>query len=347
MTSEPNLEPYAWLPSQLESVALRLARADQLAYEMGDVIGEWSLDGPMTLLDIRRGASMRLEVESVRPVPPVASFLFSEAINHLRAALDNVIWHLVSKANPRLSPSAQRAVSMPIFDHDNREGFDKWAGRMKSAKITAFSSNARLGQAVRKLQPFEDGPSKVGSVSKRFAAVSGHDVELAHPLLLLQAYSNADKHRTVQIAAARSFVSDDRTPLGAQDRRHRPLRVGDVLLRGRVGEVVGVETQTAAMIRRPEPFTEWASPVQELNKLRQYLSEVAIPTLLTGLVLPSGLPPHIGLGDTGQTLRERIISGGAADAVRRLDEPTRERMRKAEARPIQRPRIVIEDEVQS
>lgn len=45
MTSSPNLEPYAWLPSQLEPVALRLARADQLTYEIGEVVGEWSLDG--------------------------------------------------------------------------------------------------------------------------------------------------------------------------------------------------------------------------------------------------------------------------------------------------------------
>lgn len=345
MTSTPNSEPYAWLPLQLEPVALRLARADQLAYEIGDVVGEWSLYGPMTLVEVRRGTAMRLEVESVRPVPPIASLLFSEAINHLRAALDNVIWHLVSKANPKLSPSAQRAVSMPIFD--NREGFDKWVGRMKNAKITAFSSGAPLAQAVRKLQPFEDEPSKVGSVSKRFAVVSGHEVELAHPLLLLQTYSNADKHRTVQIAAARSFVSDDRTPFGTQDHRHRLLRVGDVLVRSQEGEVVEVETQTAAMIRRPAPFAQWVSPVHELNKLRRYLSEVAFPSLITGLILPNGLPPNIGLGNTGQTLRERITAGEMLDAVQRLVEPSKERMRRAEAKPVQRPRIVIEDETES
>jgi hypothetical protein len=111
--------------------------------------------------------------------------------------------------------------------------------------------------------------------------------------------------------------------------------------------VVEVETQTAAMIRRPAPFAQWVSPVHELNKLRRYLSEVALPSLITGLVLPNGLPSNIGLGDTGQTLRERITAGEMLDAVQRLVEPSKERMRRAEAKPVQRPRIVIEDETES
>jgi len=334
-------ESPSWLPPQLDSVALRLARADQLAYEIGDLAGEWSWNGPLTLTEFRRGNAMELRVTSIRPIPPIASLMFSEAVNHLRAALDNVIWHLVRKVNPKLSQAAERKVNMPIYD--DPEKFRKWTEGMVGAKISAVGPSATLGKRLRQLQPFEDGQSRVGSISHRFAAASGQKIEYAHPLLLLQAYSNADKHRAVRFAAERTFTSDDRTPFGSQDHRHRELRIGDVLGGGQIGQRVEIEMQTAVMIRRPEPFSAWVSPVRELNKMRGYLSGIAFPTLLTGLALPIGLPPDIQLGDTGASTRERIAAGGWSDAPERLVGPTQDRFKRADARGFVPHEIIYED----
>lgn len=334
-------ESSGWFPPQLDPVVLRLARADQLAYEIGDLAGEWSWNGPITLTEFRRGNTMELRVTSIRPVPPVASLLFSEAVNHLRAGLDNVIWHLVGKVNTKLSPAAERKVSMPIYD--DAEKFRRWQDGMVRAHVTAVGPSTTLGKRLRQLQPFQDDKSRVGSISSRFAAASGQKIEYAHPLLLLQAYSNADKHRAVRVAAARTFTSDDLTPFRSQDHGHRELLIGDVLGRGRIGQQVEVETQSTAMIHRPGPFSAWVSPVRELNEMRQYLSTVAFPTLLTGVALTDGLPPDIQLGDTGASNRDRIAAGGWKDALERLVGPTQNRFKRADARGFVRHYIVYED----
>lgn len=331
----------SWLPAPLDSVALRLARADQLAYQIGDLAAEWSWNGPIAIAEYRRGNSMELRVRSIRPIPPIASLMFSEAVNHLRAALDNVVWHLVAQANPGLSPAAERKVNMPIFGDADK--FTRWTNAMVKDKVSAVSPNAMLGKRLRQLQPFKDDQSRVGSVSQRFAAISGQKVEYAHPLLLMQAYSNADKHRAVRFAAGRTFSSHNRTPFRLQDRKHKELRIGDVLGSGRIGQRVEIETQTAAMIQRPEPFSAWVSPTRELNKMRKYLSEIAFPMLLTGLALPQGLPPNIELEDTGASTRERIIAGDSKDAVERLVEPTKDRSTRADARGFVAHEIVYED----
>jgi hypothetical protein len=56
--------------------------------------------GPLTLEQVHGSAPGTVDavVTALRPIPPVAALLFSEAINHLRAALDNVVFHLVTSA---------------------------------------------------------------------------------------------------------------------------------------------------------------------------------------------------------------------------------------------------------
>lgn len=80
-------DDFKWLPEALDPVALRLARADAFAFQIGDLATKWSMDGPLGFEQLRRDGLTQMVVKSLRPVPPEASLLFSEAVNHLRAAV--------------------------------------------------------------------------------------------------------------------------------------------------------------------------------------------------------------------------------------------------------------------
>lgn len=81
----------SWLPEQLEPAVARLARVDDCIFEMGDLSGQWSLAG-LEVRQVRRSdGRFRALVSAVRPIPPLISLLYSEAISHLRAVLDNVV----------------------------------------------------------------------------------------------------------------------------------------------------------------------------------------------------------------------------------------------------------------
>lgn len=325
-------ETFSWLPEALDPVALRLARADAFAFEIGDLATKWSLDGPLDFEQVRRDGLTQMVVKSLRPVPPEASLLFSEAVNHLRAAVDNVVWYLVEQEHGNLSGPLAAMVNMPIVE--SQEALDKWTGRRN--KIPALGPQTRLGRRLRALQPFVEVQSSVPSMGEVLAAIMRLDVESAHPLRLLQAYSNADKHRSIRVAAGRTFSSWDAIPLAGQDLAPRELKVGDPLGRPSPwGQLSIVETNTAVMVQRPGPFSAWVNPVKELNAMRRHISQVVVPMLLTGLEMPKGLPPSIETGDSGKTSRERLISGEWDDAEARLIPLMRTRFQEAEKRGVQ------------
>ncbi len=81
---------------------MRLARADELAYRLAEVALAWSRgpvdEGALTIQQVERTPDFYdVEVTSIRPVPPVAAMLFSEAIHHLRSALDNVVFYMAEE----------------------------------------------------------------------------------------------------------------------------------------------------------------------------------------------------------------------------------------------------------
>ncbi len=86
-----------WLPPALYLAAMRIARADECAYAIGKLAATWSFEGPLDHLQTRNGECFSVEVRKIRPIPARISLLFSEAVNHIRSALDNVIWHLVEQ----------------------------------------------------------------------------------------------------------------------------------------------------------------------------------------------------------------------------------------------------------
>jgi len=118
-----------WLPEALQPAVVRLGRVDDLIYEMGDLAGSWS-QAALTLRQSRRGEGrFRASVESVRPVPPIAALLFSEAVNHLRAVLDNAVWHLVVTHSEPLGEQAARKVALPIYRDST--SFAAWAEQVR------------------------------------------------------------------------------------------------------------------------------------------------------------------------------------------------------------------------
>lgn len=328
-----------WLPPGLHPVAMRIARADECAYAMGELAARWSFDGPLDLVQVRRGDRITVRVRMIRPIPPRISLLFSEAVNHLRAALDNVIWHLVEVAQGPVAGRAALKVHLPIFDDE--AGFDRWCRDRVGAGLTAFDSTATLGQRVRSLQPFVDLSSEIPSMEAALTAFLGTAPELAHPLKLLQGYSNGDKHRTIRVTLPRT--SGGRVDqLWADSRRFVELQVGDVVSDGIWGQRVDFEQTTAVQIERPAPYTALVAPGQEVSRLAAYVAHVAIPHLVTGLALPGSLPMKVDLDDSGIGDLERLMAGDRQPAGERLIPWMNAKYVEAVVRPVQYLPIVEE-----
>ena len=232
---------------------------------------------------------------------------------------------------------------MPILE--SQEKLDNWTKRRLKEKIAAFGAETTLGRRLRTLQPFVDLHSGVPSMSKALAGALRQEVETAHPLRLLQAYSNADKHRSVRIALARTFISSDSAPLAAQDLAHQEIKVGEPMGPATTwGEVSILETNTAVMVRRPSPFEAWVNPVTDINAIRSHVGNVVVPILLTGLEMPRALPPAIDLGDNGRTARQRIGDGKWDTADARLRPILQARYIEAERREVQVAPVVERNE---
>ena len=141
------VDKFGWLPAPIESVVFRLARADKCAFEIGDLMSQWSLDGPLDFEQVRQGDQVQLFVTRLRPTPPEASLLFSEAVNHLRATVDNVIWYLVEREHGSLSGSASALVNMPIMK--SQDSLDAWTRKRLQRRINAFGADTPLGRRIR------------------------------------------------------------------------------------------------------------------------------------------------------------------------------------------------------
>lgn len=307
----------AWLPARLEPVALRLARADQAEFKIGELALEWSRH-PLDCAQVDNGAAgIDLVVNGIRPIPPLLSMLFSEAIHHLRAAIENTLFHLVSASRGEELPEAHaRAIEMPIYEDPS--DLEKWLKVRTRRGVDELGAESTLGQRIARLQPYTD-PASVQSHSPALGALTGVEPEAAHPMLLLQKYSNEDKHRAIRMAAVRTLVQNWAEPFFTSDRSMRPVEVGDVVATMKPGVAAPIETTSAVHVQRPESST-WVSPITELDQLHRHVADTVIPTLVTGAALTRSVPPNIDLTDTGQETSERIRSGSWEPARQRLDK---------------------------
>lgn len=312
-----------WLPEALYPVAIRLARADQLAYELGEVALAWSRgpddQGALKLRQVERTpGSYDVEVAAIRPVPPLAAMLFSEAVHHLRSAVDNVVFHMVERDHGRpLTPQQERNVSMLVYDQE--ELYRERVKRLTSGKnaLRVLGHDHVLGKRIASLQPFNHD-TEISAIPPALALLMGvTNAATAHPLSLLRDYSNEDKHRTIRLAVGRSLVQrpdDWKRTVGLG---MRVIEVGTILERVETGVPTGVEVSPAIHVQRPGDGP-WVSPGHELDAISQHVSDIVVPTLVKGMALPGSLPAQVDLGDTGQALAERIAGGGNTRAHQRM-----------------------------
>lgn len=297
-----------WLPEGFESVAFRLARAEQAALEIGQLALAWSNQGPIHLEETEVEASRhQLVVTGVRPIPPLIAMLFSEAVNHLRSAIENTVFRLVERERGEpLSERQSKAVEMPILEDEKT--FDAWLADRVKRGIPELGRDSRIGRAIARVQPFVDDAA-VSSISADLAQLMGADPELASPMLLLRKYSNEDKHRAIRTTVPQSTILRSDESFSSSDRRMRSLQVGQVLYTRATAESFEVTLNPAVFVRRPGTDTPVA-PLRELDGIHRHVAHVVIPTLVRGLALTKSLPPAIELGDSGQSDRQRLDAAG-------------------------------------
>jgi hypothetical protein len=242
--------------------------------------------------------------------------LFSEAVHHLRSAVDNAVFYAIEKEHGPLTRDQARLVSMLV--HDTPERYDSAVKRLTAGRnaVPAFDPGATLGKRIASLQPFNDGAT-LPSMNPRLAMLMGMEVVKAHPLAVLRDYSNEDKHRAIRIGAAGAVVQvlnhGWRESIG-KGLRH--VEVGMVLERVIKGVLTGMEIWAAMQVQRPDGT--WIAPGPELDGMARHVADIVIPTLLAGMALPGVIRAHIDLSDNGETMRERLRKGGKARAHERV-----------------------------
>ncbi|MEV5819335.1 hypothetical protein AB0L22_09180 [Micromonospora haikouensis] len=332
-----------WLPDALHPVVMRLARADQLAYELAEVALAWSRgpdgNGPLEIQQVERTPGFfDVEVSGIRPVPPVAAALFSETVHHLRSAIDNVVFYMVEKdrAEP-LTDSQARAVSMLVYE--DQVGFERKVKKLVRQGLGEFAETATLGRRIAALQPFADG-SSVPSVPWPLSAVMGDAKPVeAHPLALLRDYSNEDKHRMIRLAAGRTLVQRLDDWAGSCRLGMRHIEVGTVLAVVENGVPTEVDTSPAVHVQRPDSGV-WVGPSYELDCLSRHVTDIVLPTLVIGMALPGGLPAQADLSDTGVSLADRLRRGGSRRAHDRFRDIATKAHLESMGREIRFPPIV-------
>lgn len=296
-----------WLPAELMPVALRLARADELEYELANLCLEWSRRA-LDFDQVRNDAGLLdLVVSAIRPIPPAIPMLISEIANHLRAAADNVVFHLVEQARgSALPPEQARKVAMPILP--SAADLTKWANR-RAKQVPELGAGTPLYARIESLQPYRS-LAVVTSLPVELATMIGvADLNGVHPLLLLQGYSNEDKHRMIRPALCRGVVTRDDQPFMTQNLEWREVQVGDIVSGDvREGDRVEVASRTAVFIQRPDSQV-WAGPGSELSQIHGFVADVLIPTLVTGAPASPTLPRQVDLSDNGETDEQRIRTG--------------------------------------
>lgn len=311
-----------WLPEELHPVAMRVARADAAAERLARLALAWSRGpgnaGAITVEQVERTAgTYDVEIASIRPVPPLAAMLFSEAVHHLRAAVDNALFHVAQREHGQpFTPGQARAVSMLVFDEPGK--FEQAMQRMASGKnaIPAFGAETTLCKRMTSLQPFND-VSVLPSTSPLLGSMMGAEVVNANPLSLLRDYSNEDKHRSIRIGVATALIQTlNHGWRESSGKGMRHVEVGMVVEQVPKGVITPMELSAALQVQRPDGT--WVAYGPEIDGMARHVADIVIPTLVVGMALPGGLPAHVELDDNGRTLAERLQSGTKVRAHERV-----------------------------
>lgn len=169
-----------------EAVGYRLRRVNVLGSRLADSIQGWGAAAQPRFKDHQDHRGWDVYVEHPRQdTVDEWTYLYSEAIHHLRSSLDNMVWAL---AEPTLlTPAQQRNIRFPILSDERR-----WH---EATKKQLRSVPEKFMARVYEAQPFHAAPGPETS-----------------PLTGLQDLSNADKHRL----RVRAVVSDGSLGINAR-----------------------------------------------------------------------------------------------------------------------------------
>ena len=331
----------SWLPEPLHHVALRVARADELCYSLAQENFAFSYSGPVELIERVSEGHCRMVVQAVKPVPPRIALLFSEAVSHLRAAIDNTLFHLAAAGHDgTLDPDKERAVYFPITQDAGK--FTRWRKSMRQAGLPQLGEENALSERIRSLQPFADADRSIPHTDEAIAEVQGTEVHRVHPLLLLQDYSNTDKHRMLRVSVHKGVAEIDRMNGAAVERAWVDLGVGDQLSTTPVGQYMELSVSTFAALQRPATQVH-VGPAAELNELISYVAHHLVPVLVTGQPRAQGLPLRMDLSAPGLTVAERIAGAGYESAQQRIQPVVELGLRVSNATPPRRYQQVIDE----
>lgn len=166
----------------MRSVEIKLKRASFQVQSLASSVSDWVARNPITaeckLRDERLGYRLILN-DFNEPIPlDEWGLAFGECVHNLRSALDNLAFALARlRTDP---PEKPNLIAFPIFQ--DKHEFEKNGRRSINQLQDAAAA------LIEKLQPFQrDGSSVLGTPDR-------------DALVLLQWFSNADKHRAPSIA---------------------------------------------------------------------------------------------------------------------------------------------------
>lgn len=131
--------------------------------------------------------------------------------------------------------------------------------------------------------------------------VGKQDLHGVHPLTLLQGYSNADKHRAIRLTSGRT-IPFRRSP-GKYDITMHQVDAGFVIAEGLPTSSREVDATSAVHVQRPDGSV-WVPPGAELAQIHNFVSDIAIPTLISGGPASPDIPRKVILDDTGVSITE-------------------------------------------
>lgn len=168
-------------------------------------------------------------IEGVTDDPPIKwAPLIGDILHNFHSALDHVAWQLALRKNYGHDLPADTRVTFPIFKNRGRfwrkRADGRWTGLSGANALLRFPGDAR--EHVLAVQPYRDGTASP-----------------EHPLWLLHALSNEDKHKTLHVV--RSAIVD----AGLQIKEFQDLRVerftpiqGRIRGRTEIGRLLLAET---------------------------------------------------------------------------------------------------------
>ncbi len=218
---------------------------------------------------------------------------------------------------------------MSMLVYDDQAKYENKLKQLTRQGLTLFALDGTLGKRIAGVQPFNDGAS-VPSLSPLLATVTGIEVATTHPLSLMRDYSNEDKHRAIRLAAGRLLVQRHDDWKRSVGQGMREVKVGTILEVVKKGVLTPVDLSPALHVQRPDG--EWVAVGPELDGMARHLSDIVIPSLVTGMALPSGLPVDIDLGDTGESVMERAERAGTMRAHERMQDVMRQALIDADQR---------------